>query len=426
MSSVLGLELTATTIRAVRLDGWSRHPTHATELEWDPSDPGQGVSALLDEIGRVARVAVAVDLSLLFVKRLKLPPVPAAEKQRIVSLEPDRFFPVRGGEEMAVVVRDQDALTFAVNEERLTAWLAALEIVGPLDYVEPAPATLTRALSEAGITEAKVLMDRGDAGCVIVDVAEGMLRDARRVQGTAAQVIASLGESERDGVPLPPIFLEPWDPDRAAEMAPHHARIDVRALPSLSGVEPSSLVAFGAALGVGKALNAALMPDSVRQQIQIRRNRPRLLAAAACVAALGFALWSADYARTRTERGLDAQLRALTDQGSSALALQAEQQRLAREEGVLARAELKRPQQLATLLAVSQRLPADAYVLMLRASGVNWQLDGVAGNAARLIPLLEAHEGLDSVRFLEATRRVEGGGRIRENFSLTLHAVRAP
>lgn len=426
MNRVLGVELTATTIRSVCLDGWRERTVRTAEVEWSPADPAQGLSALIDEFGRVTRVAVAIDLSLLLVKRLKLPPVPALEKRRIVSLEPDRFFAVRGGEELTVVVRDQDTLAFAANEEQLAAWLSALEVLGPLDYVEPAPNALTRALSEAGIKDCRVVMDRGEAGCVIVDIAQGALRDARRVQGTALQFVTGLGESVPDANTSPLIFLEPWDPQRAADLMREHGSLDVRAIPSLPGVAPHSLVAYGAALGAGSPLKGALIPEASGQQMQVRRNRPRLIAAAACVAALGFALWSADFARTRTERGLDAQLQALADRSSGALALQAEQQRMTREEGVLARAESERPQQLATLLAVTQRLPADAHVVMLRAVGANWQLDGVAGNAARLIPVLEEHERLDSVRFLEATRRVEGGGRIRENFSLTLHAVRAP
>ena len=423
---VLGVELTATSIRSVCLEGWRTHTVRTAEAEWNPSDPAQGMSALVDEFGRVTRVAVAIDLSLLLAKRLKLPPVPASEKRRIVSLEPDRFFAVRGGEELTVVARDQDTLAFAVNEEQLAAWLSALEILGPLDYVEPAPIALTRALSEAGVRDAKVVIDRGEAGCVIVDIAHGALEDARRVQGTALQFVTALSESGHDGRTMPPIYFEPWDPQRAADLMRQRESLEIRPLPPLPGIDPRSLVAYGAALGAGSPLQDALVPETGARQMQVRRNRPRYVAAAACLAALAFALWSADFARARTERHLDTQLQALADRSSGALALQAEQQRMSREEGVLARAERDRPQQLATLLAVTQRLPEDAHVVMLRAVGANWQLDGVAGNAARLIPILEGHEGLDSVRFLEATRRVEGGGRIRENFSLALHAVRAP
>ena len=426
MNRVLGVELTATGIRVVCLEGWRTRTVRTAAAEWNPADPAPGISALFTESGRGTRVAVAIDLSLLLVKRLKLPPVPASQKRRIVSLEPDRFFPVRGGEELALVVRDHDTLTFAANEEQLAAWLAALEILGPLDYVEPAPMALTRALSTAGIRDARIVMDRGEAGCVVVDIAEGALHDARRVQGTVLQVISGLSESGHAGKAMPLIYFEPWDPQRAADLMRQHKSLEIRALPSLPGVDPPSLVAYGAALGAGNPLKDSLVPEASARQMQVRRNRPRFVAAAACLAAFIFALWSADYARARTERSLDAQLQALADRSSGTLALQAEQQRMTREEGVLARAERERPEQLATLLAVTQRLPADAHVVMARAVGANWQLDGVAGNAARLIPVLEEHERLDGVRFLEATRRVEGGGRIRENFSLTLHAVRAP
>jgi len=426
VNGVLGVELTATTLRGVRLGGWPARPADAADVEWNPASPVEGVAALFEKLGGGARVVLAFDLSLLFVKRLKLPPVPAAEKRRIVSLEPDRFFPVRGGEEMTVVLRDGDTLAFAASEEKLAAWLAAMETLGPLDYVEPAPVALARALARSGIADATILMDRNKAGCVIAEVANGMLRDARRVPGTALQAATRFAEAERDAVGRRLLYLDPWNEERAEEIMREHTSLDIHPLPSIDGGGPSSLVALGAALGAGSALEGALVPDAAMRQIRARRRRPRFAAVAACLAALSFATWSADYSRTRTERGLDAQLRALSDPASSALALETETRRLAQEERVLARAEIERPQQLATLLAVSVRLPADAHVQMLRASGLEWQLDGVAGNAARLVPALEAHQRLEGVRFLEATRRTERHGEILENFSLALRAVRAP
>lgn len=426
MKGVLGIELSATTLRGVRLNGWPPRPADSAEVKWDPDSPAEGVAALFEKLGAGTRVVLAFDLSLLFVKRLKLPPVPAAEKRRIVSLEPDRFFAVRGGEEMTVVLRDGDTLAFAASEEKLAAWLAAMETLGPLDYVEPGPVALARALARSGISDATILMDRDTAGWVIAEVAGGILRDARRVPGTCLEAASRFDEAKRDGARRRVLRLEPWNEERAEEIMGENPSLDLRPLPSIAGGGTSSMVAYGAALGAGSALETALVPDATTRQIRARRRQPQLVAAAACVAALGFALWSADYSRTRTEKGLDAQLRAVSGRASSTLALETETRRLAQEQQVLKRAQLERPQQLATLLAVSVRLPADAHVQMLRASGLEWQLDGVAGNAARLIPALESHERLEGVRFLQATRRAERRGEILENFSLAFRAVRTP
>ncbi|MDQ3674132.1 MAG: hypothetical protein M3365_07140 [Gemmatimonadota bacterium] len=426
MSGVVGVEVSGRALRAVRLGGWPPRPVEAAEVEWNPASPAAGVIALGEKLGTGARVVLAFDLPLLFVKRLKLPPVPAAEKRRMVSLEPDRFFPVRGGEEMTVVLRDGDTLAFAASEERLAEWIAALAALGPLDYVEPAPVALARALSTAGILNATVLMDRDEAGCIIAEIADGRLRDARRVPGCALTAASRFANEAPDAAGRRLLYLDPWNAERAEAVMREHISLDIHPLPPVNGLASSSLVALGAALGAGGALEAALAPDAALRQIRARRSRPRFAAAAACLAALAFAIWSADYSRTRTERSLDSELRALSDRASSTLALETETRRLAQEERVLARAEVERPRQLATLLAVSVRLPADAHVLMLRASGREWQLDGVAVNAARLIPALEAHERLEGVRFLEATRRAERRGEIRENFSLAFRAARAP
>jgi len=428
VSGILGVELTANALRAVRIAGWKSRLSDAAEAEWDPANPGPGVATLLEKLGgaRATRVVVAIDLSLLFVKRLKLPPVSAAEKKRIVSLEPDRFFPVRGDEELAVVMRDADALAFAATEERLAGWLTAMEALGPLDYVEPAPASLARALASKGTSEATVLLDRGESGVVIVEVAGGTARDARRVPGTLLQAATFFAEADPEASRPRPLYLHPFSEAQAEEITRVLSSVDLRALPSLDTGAPASLVAFGAALGAGSTLDGAFAPAAAMKKLQTRRRQPRFAAAAAFLAALAFATWSADFSRARTERRLSAELLALSDRSSSALALETETRRLAREEQVLARALRERPHQLATLMAVSVGLPADAQIQMLRASGLEWQIDGVAANAARIVPALEAHGSLEGVRFLEATRRAERDGRIRENFSLALRAVRAP
>src|SRR5881628_2971297 len=130
----LGVELGTRTIRAVRLEGWPRPRTRAVEIAWDRESPDEAVQALGQHLGAVRRIAVAVDLPLLFTKRVKLPALPAAERRNMLRLEPERFFAVRS-EDLVPAVRDDD-LVFAAKETQLAGWVAALQRIAPVDLVE--------------------------------------------------------------------------------------------------------------------------------------------------------------------------------------------------------------------------------------------------------------------------------------------------
>ena len=110
----LGVELGTRTIRAVRLEGWPRPRTRAVEIAWDRESPDEAVQALGQHLGAARRIAVAVDLPLLLTKRVKLPALPAAERRRILRLEPERFFAVRADEIVPAVRADED-LVFAAR-----------------------------------------------------------------------------------------------------------------------------------------------------------------------------------------------------------------------------------------------------------------------------------------------------------------------
>src|SRR2546422_1581434 len=103
----LGVELGTRTIRAVRLEGWRRVRAGAVEIAWDRESPEEAVQALGKHLGAARRSAVAVDLPLLFTKRVKLPALPAAERRRILRLEPERFFAVRADELVPAVRADE-------------------------------------------------------------------------------------------------------------------------------------------------------------------------------------------------------------------------------------------------------------------------------------------------------------------------------
>src|SRR5260370_13469799 len=177
----LGIELGARTIRGVRVEGWPhRHRrTRAAEIEWDAEHSAQAVQALR-QLGSAHRIEVAVDLSLLHTKRVKLPALPAAERRRILRLEPERFFAVRA-QDLVPAVRADDDLVFAAKETELAGWVTALQRVAPVELVDPVPAALARALARAPVGDGVTLLDGGADGIGLVEIRGGRGPRARRL-----------------------------------------------------------------------------------------------------------------------------------------------------------------------------------------------------------------------------------------------------
>src|SRR3989454_12595954 len=93
----LGIELGARTLRGVRLEGWYRTRARTVEIEWDREHPAEAVAALRQHFGPARRIALALDLPLLFTKQVQLPALGPAGERSILRLEPGRVFPLRGG-----------------------------------------------------------------------------------------------------------------------------------------------------------------------------------------------------------------------------------------------------------------------------------------------------------------------------------------
>ena len=416
MSGRIGIELGARTLRGVRLADWRGGPMRTVEIEWDRDNPGDAVEALREHLGPRGRIVVAVDLPLLFVKQVKLPPLEAAEKERILRLEPERFFAVRG-EDIVAAARADDNLTFAAREAPLAAWVTALEGLGSVEAIEPGPAALVRALAHGGVTDAAVLWDAHPDGVAVVVVRDGRVALVRRVFGDVEAAARALG----DGAPVPPrVYLSPWSEARARTVATCLPGTTPVALPAVSDVATPFLPALGAAMAIDgpRASTGSLAPVDLATRIGARRRRALAVAAVMCVAALVFAVSSVDAWRARALRALEAGLPALRERAAPALALQNEIQAATREVEAIRRVALQRPDPLQVLAALSSRLPAGAYVRSLRSAGRDWQIDGYAPNAAQLLALLAGTPQLEDVRFLSATTRVTIGDRTYDSFAL--------
>jgi hypothetical protein len=421
----LGIELDSGVIRAVRLQGKAGGRVQVAETPWDPERPEEAVQVLRDTLGTAAHVGVAIGLPLLLIKRVKLPPVAAADRAAILQLEPQRFFPVRL-EDLVASVRDEDDLVFASREVPLTQWLTALQTLGRINRVEPSPMALTRALAERKVSDAVVLLDGSDRklGVGMIEIRGGRVANVRRLYGELLDAEPTL---RGNGEPPPSsVVVTPWDEARAGALAALLPATTVEPLATADDVPSQFLTAYGAALGTDRPLAGALMPDQLRAGIQRRRRRELWLAGTALVAAVIFALTSLAAWQGRSARRIQAEIGALNGRAAAALSLQTQLETLSRQARGIGRMAAERADPLAVLLALSTRLPPGAYLRSMRAAGGEWQIDGYAKQAAQLIQVLGAATEFRGVHFLTATNRVQVGDRSYESFSLGFRFVPAP
>jgi Tfp pilus assembly protein PilN len=367
-------------------------------------------------------MAVAVDLSFLHAKPVRLPPVPAAEKRRIVSLEPERFFAVRA-EELVLAVRGEDNLVFAAKAPALGAWIAALETIAPVELVEPAPVSLARALGRARPERATILQEEPGAGVGVVRICAGRVQGVRRIHHDAAELHAAVAAA---GAEAGPVYLRPLNGNRSWQPAPEAANAAVEELPAVGGVPPSHLAAYGAALGLGREVEEALLPPELARGIARRRRRSLALSALACLGALAFALFSLDDLRARTLARVDGEIAQVRGRAEQVLALRRQSDALAGETRAVAAIQAERIDPAAALATLTRLLPPSAHLLALRGSGPEWQIDGYAREAAPLVPLLEGDPRFEDVHFLTATSRTRLNGTVYESFSIALRLARAP
>lgn len=419
MTARLGIELGPELVRAVRLDRWGRDRVQISEYHWDPADPDALVAALRESVGAVSRLGVSVDLSFLFAKQVRLPPLSAVEKRRILNLEPERFFPVRA-EELVMAAREDDNLVFAVRASVLGAWLDALETIAPVELVEALPVSLARALGRVDPGDAMVLMEEKSETVGIALIGAGRVRSVRRA--TDPTEVTSAITQTRDAAR--PIYCRPLNGN--ADWQPLGAAAGTDGLPSVAGVAPSHLAAYGAALGIGGELDEALLPADLAQRITRRRRRSLVVGGVACVLALAFALFSLDDFRGRTLRKLEVESARLREPAERALAFQRQADALGQEARSVAAIEAERIDAIVALAALTRRLPPGANISALRATGREWQIDGIAREAAPLVGQLEDDPRFENVHFLSATSRTRAGGRLYESFSIAFRLVPPP
>ncbi len=431
----LGLELDAQVVRAVCVTGWRRRVVRVAETPWDPDDPMPAVRALGDALrpgGRPGeggrggrrrlrgRVRLTVRLPLLHAKRVKLPPAPPEARRQVMRLVPERFFPVQG-EELVVAV-GHDGLAYAAPERRLTAWTEAFAELGPIDLVQPGPASLARALADAGIGDAVAVLDDGDQGVSVVTVRGRVVESARRIYGSLLDAARALADRPLAGA----VYLAPWDDRCAAALTDALGGYPIRPLPAVRGVPPAYLSAYGVTAEEVGDLSGTLVPPALGTRLLARRRGRLAAAALACAASALFAALSLDARRAAAVRATESLVQRLEVRAAPVLALRTELETLRRRTEALARIERTRPDPLGVLLALSTRLPRDAQLRSLDLSGGDWQVEGYASQAEAVTEALAGDARFQNVRVLSANNRARVGDHTYESFSVAFRFAPAP
>jgi hypothetical protein len=381
VSGRVGIELTPAGIRGVVGPAWRDVPSRAFHVPWDPAHPEAAIGALRREVPAPGAVWVAIGTGFLHVARVQLPPAPDDARERMVALEPDRFFATN--DPLQVSLTPGGDVAFAVDARWLERVVRALGDWGPVVRVEPAPLAIAATLGPSAT--GTYAIDVADEGAAAMQLRNGRVIGVRRLPGDDAA--AALG------VALPPIGGQPGD---------------VRA-------------AWGAVRRDDAAMTGSLLDQASRRRARRRGQWRNAAAVLAALAGLSFVLAALDRSRDRLLAALDREAERLTTIAKPALEAQ---QRLAlslREAALTREVLASRPDPAAALAAIGAVLPRDAIILSARATGNDWQIDGTARNAAALVPLLDADQRFDNVRSLAASARFRDGGMTRESFSIALH-----
>ncbi len=385
MSMRAGLELSSDRIRAITTRGWRLTPVDTFEIKWNPDLPRDAVSLLMEHLGRVDEIAIAIGLGFTHVKEVALPRVPDEARRAMLTLEPDRFFPVEPGEIVAATRRDSD-LVFAAEGRVVDAWVAALEVWAPIASIEPAPVSLARALRHARSASGFYALPSADGEMGLAEIVSGALKDVRRI-------------SDVDG--------------SAETITP----------PSVGRIRTEFVTAYGALLGIDAPVGEMLVsPENATRIIRKRRNAVSR-SILNVLLALAFAVGAVDRSRSRLLEREEAELTELAPRAQAAAGFQARLAQLELQTSV-ASAGRAGTDPVAVLAALTRRLPRDATIMSVRADGDDWQVDGTATAAGRIVPALDAEPIFENVRFLAGSARFTEGNRVYETFSVALRARR--
>jgi hypothetical protein len=369
VSIKLGVELKPTSVHAVAVSNFRGRVDQTFSCVWDGQNITPVVNALRARFPHTSSLALSVGVGFLHIKRVQLPPVPDAERRRIIAFEPDRFFAVQEKRLALSLIGD---IAFAVDAHMLQEWLGAFSQWRRVEVVEPAPLSLARSVGDG----AYMLPADGSEKAIVV-VAGGQPTTARRV--------------------------------------PANESVQANPLPE-TPVAAEYLCALGATRSSYEPLHTMLLTDELARPIRMRRAAQVSLAGVFCVLSLLALLTAASASRDRTLARINAEIANLQPQAAPALQASFTLANMNRERELLGARSGSKP--LEVLRALSQRLPPGAIVLSLHGDQTQWQIEGTAPDASAIVPALARDQRFQDVRPLAASSRYQDAARAYETFSI--------
>jgi hypothetical protein len=420
---------------APRRVAFARHTFPEGELP-SPEALADACLRLALESGVRQRSAVlALARSLTYTKSVQLPPLSTEDRLKLVTIQPERFFPVS---DRALVcdlepgANGASAVAHATEAEQLESVVEALQGRGfRIRAVVPGSAALQRAAIRGvpGLSSSNWLLVRPEGGGLTAHAFQARaLRVSRRMENFGAdpegafhEIARTAASSFEDGSSINEVRWSGWNglPAAVQRVASATLAVPVRDLPELP-VGSEGLAAYGAALaGLEEAPRPDLMPPAVRAR---RRQQGRWITIACGALALLTLLaliWALGERQDRRLRQLQSAITATRAGAVAASQARDELDVLENRIGAVQRRMEQRAAWLHLLQEVSTALPTTAWIgnLTVEPSG-EVSLSGYAATASALIPALQATAALERVQFAAPTTRANVGRRELEAFNI--------
>ncbi|HEX2090790.1 MAG TPA: PilN domain-containing protein [Longimicrobiaceae bacterium] len=383
--------------------------------------------------GRSTPAGVAPPPGEVWLKLLALPPLPAADRARMVEMDADRFFPVRG-EPVLVDVPAEGPVAAARAAEIEALVTRVEESLGPVRAVEPAPRAAARgwaALDPSLRRRSFAVLARQGAWWDLA-VARGgtLLGHARFLSPEPRALAEALAAAVESGAARPRVLLALDPDDDSAEVAGITVAIEER-LPGTvverrTEIVPGVPASFAPAVGLAVGPEGGLLPAPHRERLRRSARRRTAGWAAAAVLAAGVFFAIGPLGRSRSAAELEAEAARLAPRADTASRLLEEAHRARSRVAFTDSLARARPDWVGILAELTRRLPQGAYLTQLRAQAESRTIEvrGYAGSASAIVPILERSPRFDSVASIEATTRRLVGAVELENFAVRLKVVR--
>lgn len=378
MSGTAGVEIGADLVRVVVRP--RRGDVRTYELAWDRDRVDDVVAELAATAGDVSGIGIAFGLAHLHIKQVTLPPASQQLRRQMIVVEPERWFTVPQGAQTAVSLTANGELAMAADGALVDEWVRAISAWGPVRRVDAAPIAVVRALCAGGKRTTRVSIAAGADEVGMVEIADGVLRSVRRARS---------GD---------------FDPPASTTIA--------------AGLDPRFNAAYGASLDFDGSVTEMLLTSAVERQFLSAERRRVVTWGVAAAAAIFAATWSAGVARDRALEAIGQAVSVARTQSQRATAFASSALTIDRELAAVTMTTASRANVPVTFAALGARLPAEAVAQRVRMVGTEWQVEGNARTAARVLAALAAEPSFVNVRFLAPSNRFRDGKIERETFSI--------